>query len=349
MPELPDTQRPLTGTTPITARELARLIGVSQSAVSRAFTPGASISRPLRERILSSADSLNYRPNAIASILSKRRSNVVGIILPDLQNPFFPNFLEKILQGLDRAGQQGLVLTCPPGGNYEEQLDELVQYNIDTVVIASARVSPTTALNWSRNGRAAILFNRPVPNVAVASISCGNNVGARQIADHFHELGHRKVAYVAGSADMPANIQRQQAFITRVAELGMTLTACVEGGSYGYEIGLASAEEVVKSGAEAVFFANDITALGGIDAMRDTLGIRVPEDISVAGFDDIAMANWPRYQLTTIRQPLDDMIDLAVDLLMKRSAGQALTPVMHAVEGDLIVRNTTRKTNSAPS
>lgn len=326
---------------PITARQLARMIGVSQSAVSRAFTPGASIAPDKREHILQSAASLGYRPNAIASSLSKRTSTLVGIVLPDLRNPFYPAFLEKLLLALDRAGHQGLVVNDPPDGNIEDQLDQLTRYNIDTVLIASARVSAAAAMSWMRSGRAALLFNRPVPDVPVASIGCDNAAGARVVADHFHRLGLRKVAYVAGPQAMPANSLRQAAFITRVAELGMTLTANVGGGAYTYEIGHACGIAAARSGAEGIFFANDIMAIGGLDGIRDVSGLRVPEDICVAGFDDIAMANWPRYQLTTYRQPLDAMIDIAIQTLANRSGPGPLEPTMRLVAGELIERKTT--------
>ncbi|WP_342361793.1 substrate-binding domain-containing protein [Terrarubrum flagellatum] len=326
----------------VTARELARMIGVSQSAVSRAFTPGASISADMRQRILASAAKLGYRPNAIASSLSKRSSKLIGVVLPDLRNPFYPAFLEKLLLALEQAGHQGLVINGPPEGDMEDQLAGLTQYNIETVIIASARVSTATALNWSRNGRSALLFNRPVANVPVASVCCDNAAGARAIADHFNACGYRKVAYVAGPQDMPANTIRQNAFITRVAELGMTLSACIVGGSYGYEIGHRHGVEAARSGADAIFFANDITALGGLDAIRDIAGLRVPEDIGVAGFDDITMASWPRHQLTTLRQPLDEMIAIAVEMLVNREGAQPLPPTMRLVAGELVARNTTR-------
>jgi DNA-binding LacI/PurR family transcriptional regulator len=339
MPEAPRNGRQERG--PITARELARMIGVSQSAVSRAFTPGASIAPDKREQILRSASSLGYRPNAIASSLSTRTSTLIGIVLPDLRNPFYPAFLEKLLFALDRAGHQGLVVNDPPDGNIEDQLGQLTRYNIDTVLIASARVSAAAAMSWTREGRAALLFNRPVPEVPVASIGCDNAAGARAVADHFHALGFRKVAYVAGPQAMPASSLRQSAFITRVAELGMTLTANVGGGAYTYEIGHACGIAAGRSGAEAIFFANDIMAIGGLDGLRDVLGVRIPDDISVAGFDDIAMANWPRYQLTTYRQPLDAMIEMAIEMLARRTAPGPLEPTMRLIPGELVVRRTT--------
>jgi DNA-binding LacI/PurR family transcriptional regulator len=317
------------------------MLGVSQSSVSRAFTPGANVSSAMRELILGEAARLGYRPNAIASSLSKRAGNLIGIVLPDLRNPFYPAFLEKLLLALEQAGHQGLVVNGAPNGDMSDGLARLTQYNIDTAIVASARVSTATILEWTRGGRFALLLNRAIVDAPVASVGCDDAAGARAMADHFYAYGYRKAAYVGGLTNAPANLERRNAFSARLAELGMTLSACVDGGSYRYEVGYRSAIEAAQSGAEAIFFANDIVALGGLDALRDEAGLRVPDDICVAGFDDIAMASWPRYRLTTIRQPLDAMIVRAMEILAERMASMPLNPVAERIAGELIVRATT--------
>ena len=325
---------------PITARQLARLIGVSQSAVSRAYTPGASISSEMRRRILSMADSMGYSPNAIASTLSKRRSNIVGIVVSAMQNPFYPVLIEKLSRGLQQVGQQSLLFNLTHGADIKQQLAALRQYNVDAVVIVSAAPLSGAALSWATEGRTTIMINRTVPDSGLSSVCCNNAEGARAIADHFHALGRRRVAFVAGVPHASANLERQHAFIERLAELGMTLSASVAGGEYSYEAGYRSALEVARAGhTEAIFFANDILAVGGLDALRDEAGLSVPGDVAVAGFDDIAMASWPRYSLTTFRQPLDAMVERTVQLVTGK-AEPAETSI-HLLPGELVVRNTT--------
>jgi len=327
---------------PITARELARLIGVSQSAVSRAYTPGASISSEMRERILSTAESLGYSPNAIASTLSKRKSDFVGIVVSDLQNPFYPTLIEKLSRGLQGVGQQSLMFTVTPGSDLRQQLTALRRYNVEAVVIVSAAPLSGASLIWATEGRKAIMINRTVPDSSITSVSCNNAEGARAIADHFHAIGRRRVAFVAGMPEASANLQRQHAFIARLAELGMTLTAAVSGGEYSYDAGYRSALEIARTTrTDAIFFANDILAAGGMDALRDEIGASVPGDIAVAGFDDIAMARWPRYSLTTFRQPLDAMVELTVRLVTEKAPAAAETSGIHLVPGQLVVRAST--------
>jgi len=327
---------------PITARELARMIGVSQSAVSRAFTPGASIAPELREKILKFADEQDYHPNAIASMLSKSRTNIVGIVVSDMSNPFYPALIQKLSQGLQRIGLQSLLFNITKGSNIEEQLSALRRYNVDAVIVISATMLSGATLHWATEGRAAILINRVVEDADINCVCCDNVEGARAIADHFHALGRRRVAYVSGLSHTTTNLERQNAFITRVAELGMTLTGRVDGGEYSYEAGRRAALEIASKGnTDAIFFANDILAVGGIDALREDSGKRVPEDISVAGFDDIPMAAWPHYALTTFRQPLDEIVTVVVGMLEDGSCQPGQPSSVKRISGGLIVRQST--------
>ena len=332
---------------PMTAREFARLLGVSQSAVSRAFTPEASISSDLRKKILEAADEHEYSPNAIASILSKSKlantsNNIVGIVFSELQNPFYPVLLEKLTRELQRVGQQSLLFNVTPGSDTKQQVMALRRYNVDAVIVVSATHLSGPELNWATEGRRAVLVNRVASDASLASVCCDNASGARAIADHFYNLGHRRAAYVAGLPNTSTNLDRQHSFIARLAELGIRLTACVKGGSYTYEAGYRAAMEIARTTTtDAIFFANDTLAVGGIDALREEIGLMVPNDVSVAGFDDIAMAGWPRYSLTTYRQPIDRIVNLAVQLITEYRHNEDYQAALHLVPGELIVRRST--------
>jgi DNA-binding LacI/PurR family transcriptional regulator len=189
-------------------------------------------------------------------------------------------------------------------------------------------------------GRAAILINRIVEDADISCVCCDNVEGARAIANHFHELGRRRVAYVAGLSYTTTNFERQNAFITRVAELGMTLTGRIDGGEYSYDAGWRAALEIASKGdTDAIFFANDILAIGGMDALREAGQKRVPQDISIAGFDDIPMAGWPHYGLTTFRQPLDEIVNVVTKMLENGSCRPGKPSSINRISGELIVRN----------
>ncbi|WGF88566.1 LacI family DNA-binding transcriptional regulator [Marinivivus vitaminiproducens] len=329
---------------PLTSRDLARVVGVSQSAVSRAFTPGASISPALRQRILSAADTLGYSPNAIASTLSRQKSNIVGIVVSEMRNPFFAALFERLSRKLQTHQRQSLIFNVTPGSDMKQQLAALRQYNVDAVVIISATALSGAALAWAAEGRSAVLINRTIADADLATVCCNNVEGARAIADHFYKQGYRRVAYVAGLPHTTTNIDRRHGFISRAAELGMVLTANLVAGEYSYEAGYEMAIEIANATeTDAVFFANDLLAIGGMDAFRDRLGLAVPDQIGLAGFDDIEMAGWSHYALTTIRQPIEAIVQRTVALLLEQDGeGSASTPAT-IIPGELIVRRSTAR------
>jgi DNA-binding LacI/PurR family transcriptional regulator len=325
------------GRRPLTSRELAALIGVSQSTVSRAFTPGSSISPDLRARVLSSARALGYQPNAIASMLTKRRTDIVGIVVSDMRNPFYPVLIERLTQGLQRIGLQCLLFNVTPGADVEEQLNAIRTYNLDAVVVVAATVLSEKAVAWAAEGRRAILVNRQSKE-DITTVCCDNTAGARAIVDHFHAIGRQRIGYVAGLTNSAVAIERRTAFVTRVAELGMKLVGTASHGVYSYDAGWRGALDLLPGKPDAVFFASDILALGGSDALRQAGGVAIPEDIAVAGFDDVAMAAWPHYALTSYRQPLDEIVAATIELLAPQADA---TPVHRSLPGQLVIRAST--------
>ncbi len=322
---------------PLTSRQLAALIGVSQSAVSRAFTPGSSISAELRDRILRSAREVGYRPNAIASMLTTRRSNMVGIVLSDMRNPFYPALVERLTAALQQVGLQSLLFNVTPGARVEEQLVAIRTYDVDAVIVVSATSLSERALAWATDGRRAILLNRR-SDEPVTTICCDNVAGARAIVDHLGAIGRRHIGYVAGLTRTAVGVERRSAFLARLAELGLRLAGITSQEAYTYEAGWRGALELLPNRPDAIFFASDSLALGGLDALRLEAGLRVPEDIAVTGFDDIAMAGWRAYGLTTYRQPMDQIVEATLERL---AAGRGAAVEHIAIPGELIVRAST--------
>ncbi|MGH7118417.1 MAG: LacI family DNA-binding transcriptional regulator [Acetobacteraceae bacterium] len=329
------------GHRPITARQLARSLGISQSTVSRAFSPTASVSPAMRARVLQQAEWVKYQPNVIARSLSTRRTGIVGIVMANMTNPFYPEVLELLSRGLQEIGLRTLLFNVPPGHDVDAVLPLLLQYQVDAVVVTSATISSAMARDWTATGRSAVLFNRTVPEADIASVLCDNVGGARTLADHLVDSGHRRVAYAAGRPDTSTNVDRERGFLERLAERGVPLYARAGGEEYDYASGCRAAIALAPAGPDCIFFANDIMALGGMDALRTTLGLHVPQDVSVVGFDDIEMAGWPTYELTTVRQPVQAMIDLTIQLVLDSLNNRGNSVVAHVVPGPLIVRKST--------
>ncbi len=331
-----------TGGKPVTARELARQLGVSQSTISRAYSQHASIAPAMRARVLEAAETLRYQPNVIARSLTTRRSNIVGIVMATMTNPFYPEMLEQLTKALQQIGLQTLLFHVPPGQEVDSELPLLMQYQVEAVVIASATISSAMAREWTATGRPAVLINRTVPDAGVTTVSCDNELGARQIADYLLARGHRRLAYVSGKPDTSTNVERERGFRGRLQQQGVALHAQAAGTEYSYAAGYQAALELAPSRPDAVFFANDIMAVGGMDAFRYERGLRVPDDVAIVGFDDIPMASWPSYQLTTVQQPLEQMVAATVSFLGETLVGPPRDPCMHIIPGTLIERASTR-------
>jgi DNA-binding LacI/PurR family transcriptional regulator len=323
----------------VTSVDVARLANVSQSAVSRSFNENGKVSAETRAKVLAAARTLGYTPNVMARSLITQRTNMIGLVMADITNPFYPTVLEKFTLRLREMGQQVLLFTVPPDQDADALLPSLLEYQVDAVIITSATLSSDMAWTLARQGRPVILFNRYVPNAGVSAVCCDNVEGGRLVANLLLNGGHKRLAYIAGKSNTSTNIDREKGFTDRLRERGIT-EWLREQGEYTYESGYEATCRLLRSDAppSAIFCANDIMALGALDAARAACGKRVPEDVSIIGFDDIPTANWPAYNLTTIRQPVNRMISATLDLLKERLEEPQVEPVLKLLPGVLVAR-----------
>ena len=326
----------------ITSIDVASLAGVSQSTVSRTIGSGAPVSPESREKVLTAAKELGYKPNVIARSLITQRTNIIGIVMADFTNPFYTNILEKFTQRLHDIGRQVLLFNAAPDQDIDDMLPLVLQYQVDAIVITSATLSSEMADECARLGTPVILFNRYVPGANASAVSCDNVLGGRLAADLLLDAGYRRLAYIAGKEHTSTNVDRERGFSDRMREQGQA-GWLREPGAYTYESGYKAARRLLERDdpPEAVFVANDIMALGVLDRARE-LGITVPDELAVIGFDDIPAASWPAYSLTTIRQPVNRMIEATLELLIERIEAPQAEPVLKFMPGVLIERSSVR-------
>jgi DNA-binding LacI/PurR family transcriptional regulator len=322
---------------------VARAAGVSQSAVSRTFTEGASVSPATREKVLAAAREFGYTPNAIARSLITHKTGMVGMVMGEVTNPFYPEVLQTFLDRFQRLGRRMMLFTVPLGANIDDVLPQALQYRVDGVVVTSATLSSEMVEECARMGTPVVLFNRYVRNAELSSVSCDNVEGGRFVANLLLDAGHARCAFIAGVEDTSTNVDRERGFTDRLAERGATAPSR-DVGNYTYSGGFEAAIRLLSGGdrPDAIFCANDISALGAVDAARQRLGLRVPEDVSIVGFDDIPPAAWPSHDLTTVRQRINLMVDEAVDILLARIDDPALPVTTRLIPGDFIARGTAR-------
>jgi DNA-binding LacI/PurR family transcriptional regulator len=300
---------------------------------------------------MEAARKLGYRPNAIARSLSTRRSRMVAVVMSYLANQFYPVVLERISQRMQREGYHVLLFIADTR-EVDAVLAEILQYQIDGVVLASTVVSSGLALRCSQAGIPVVLFNRTVRDMqATSSVTCDNYEGGRLVARHLLETGHERIAFIAGMEDTSTNLDRESGFRDALAEHGRRCFARAVG-NYDFEQAKAAARQLFAGPAperpEAVFVANDHMAIAVMDTLRMELGLRVPLDVSVVGFDDVPQAAWDSYQLTTVLQDADAMIEATAALLLEQIEGavsrkSVVLPARLVVRGSTLRRNRRRK------
>ena len=308
----------------VTSLDVARLAQVSQSAVSRAFTPGASVSELTRAKVENAARKLGYRPNAIARSLITRRSRMIGVVMSYLDNQFYPVVLEKISQRLQRDGYHVLLFIADTR-EVDPVLAEILQYQVDGLVMASTSLSGALALRCADAGIPVVLFNRTMrDSQSASSVTSDNYEGGRLVARHLVEIGSRRIAYIAGMEDSSTNLDRERGFRDGLAESGRLCFARAVG-NYDFENAKTAARALFADPArqrpDAVFVANDHMAMAVMDTLRIELGLRIPDDVCVVGFDNVKQAAWGSYQLSSVEQDADAMIEATVRLLMEQIDG----------------------------
>lgn len=329
----------------ITSQEVAALAGVSQSAVSRVFTPGSSVSAKTAEKVRAAAAQLGYRPNVLARSLKSGKSRIIGLVVAYLENYFYPEIVERLSVELQKEGYHVLIFLAPvASANVDQIVRELMDYQVDGIVLASVVMSSDLAARCKTTGVPVVLFNRGTDDVSLSSVTTDNRTGGKALADYLCSLGHQRIAYVAGTAGATTQRDREAGFVEGLAEAGRELFARAEG-NFDYRTAQAAARELfaTRKRPDAVFVANDHMAFAVMDVLRYELGLRVPEDVSVVGFDDVPPAAWPAYNLTTYRQHADQMVEQTVSLLMGSIRAGEAEPRQIVLPGALVIRGSTRR------
>ncbi len=331
-----------TSKSPVTSGEVARLAQVSQSAVSRVFTPGASVSEKTREIVLKAASELGYRPNALARAMISGRSRLIAVLVAYLDNQFYPIVLEQLSRRLQDLGYHVLLFMTDPG-RQDEVVQKILQYQVEGIVMASATLSSSLAKECARTGIPVVLFNRYVASSPASSVTSDNIEGGRLVAGFLADGGHKRIAFIAGLEDSSTNRDREAGFFKGLAERGVAVWQRAVGG-YSFE-GAAEAARTLFGGDErpdAVFVANDHMAFSVMDVIRSEFGLRIPEDVSVVGYDDVPEASWKGYDLTTVSQSADAMIGATVSILLEQMENEVVTKRAAVVPAKLVLRGSAR-------
>lgn len=329
----------------VTAQDVARAAGVSRSAVSRVYTPGASVSEKTAKKVRAAAETLGYRPNVLARSLITGRSRMIGLVVAYLENYFYPEALEKFSKALQAEGYHVLIfMASQTAGNIDDVIDEILDYQVAGIIAASVAMSSNLATRCRALGVPVVLFNRAQDMSGVGAITSDNFSGGREIARFLLAGGHERIGYIAGWEGASTQRDREAGLMAGLAEGGAQLFARGQGDFHADRARVAARKMFAERDRrpDAVFVANDHMAFAVMDVLRFELGLSVPEDVSVVGFDDVPPAAWPAYALTTARQRANLMVERTVATLLDQIETPGVAPVSEAIEAPLVVRRSAR-------
>ncbi len=328
----------------VTAADVAKRAGVSQPTVSRVFTPGAKVSSVKARQVRDAARELGYLPNTLARSLNAGRSYTIGIVLAYLKNPFYPEALQKLSERLSERGYHVMVFFAL---NMAEEVDGVVEglmaHQVDGIILASVSISNELTSRLEELNLPFVLFNRGQEDSALPSVTAANYAGGRMAGRFLAAGGHRQIAHIAGWQKSLNGRDRQAGFIAGLREYGLAPLA-IKDSHYRRNMAMNATRELFKQKVvpDAIFVGNDHMAFAVLEALRCELNMRVPEDVSVVGYDDVTMASWKVFDLTTLRQPADCMVDECVSMLLGMIENKAVPSGRVEVESELVIRGSAR-------
>lgn len=326
-----------------TSQDVAKLAGVSQSAVSRSFTKGASISSRTKLRVLEAAKKLRYKaPNISNNVISNEDSGLVGVILPYVTSRYYPEVLTELHEALKLGGFRILLITTDEGEELDEKL--VKPYLKEKLIAIVSAIKPTESFVESCNSKRIqfISYNRCWNIPTLSSVACDHKNGGEMIAEYFMKNNHKKIGLIEGPKDSFVSDQRIKGF-KQYYKNNKNIKIFNEKGFFTYDGGYQAAQKVLKNkDISAIFCADDTMAFGCLDYIKKNTILKIPKDLEIIGYDDISMSNWKSYDLTTVRQPIRQMSKLVTQLIDEYIRDPDYESINHIIQGSLIKRKTTR-------
>lgn len=323
----------------VTAKDVAKLAGVSQSSVSRVYFEGASVSKKTREKVMAAAKELGYSPNEFARSLITNQTKIIGLVMKGVQNPFYPQVLKQFATSFKNLGFSILFVHTNNDEIQKEDIETLLKYNVAGVIITDASLSLKVTEEFKEQQIPLVLFNRKTDHNLFYSVCCNNLEASKQIGEYLIEQQCESLVYISGNANTSTSRDREKGFTAVLEKNNIAYAKYVS--DYTYEGGYNTAQNIIaeKKVPGGFFVANDIMALGVIDALKEN-SIAIPSETKVIGFDNIAMAAWPAYNLTTWEQPISKMVERTVEYLMEEIVTYSGYATNIEIDGALIVRKT---------
>lgn len=325
----------------VTLKEVAALAGVSRSAVSRCFTEGASVSPKTRAKIERAANELGYHPNALASSLTTGRTKLIGLVSNNFHNPIFLEVFDLFTRSLQERGLRPLLVNLSDETDPENSVRMLRQYSVDGVIVASSTLPVSFAESFHAAGVPVVhSFGRYAEKPRVNVVGIDNKEAGRMAAKALIDRGYKRIAMLAGPETATSTEDRLAGFLEAAQGVEVTTSFAA---SYSFDAGWDEMNRLIAAGnlAEAYFCGDDVLSIGALSALQ-AAGYLVPDDIGLIGLNDMEMARWNNIDLTTIRQPIHDVVRLSVSMICDMLDDSHASPDAHLLPCEIIERGTLR-------
>lgn len=322
-------------------RDVAEHAGVSVSTVSHVINETRHVSTDTRQRVLGAMNTLNYQPNRLARSLRVKKTQTIGMIVPDSSNPFFSEIARHIE---DYCFEQGYsVILCNSDGDLDKELfyaNVLVEKQVDGILFVAVGLSEDNILKLNSQSIPIMLVDRHIPNLALDSVLADNRRGGWLATQHLIERGHTRIGCITGFSELTPSSERVIGYHEALEEHGISIDeSLILQGDFHFKSGYDRTQEMLnmKRAPTAIFCCNDLMAIGAMRAAVER-GLSIPTDLAVVGFDDIPIAQFVNPPLTSVKQPLKKLGRLSSQLLIERIQQKDVNVAQHMLEVDLAVR-----------
>ncbi|KCV82014.1 LacL family transcriptional regulator [Actibacterium atlanticum] len=301
----------------VTLKEVAERAGVSRSAVSRTFTDGASVSAKMRRKVEKAAKELGYSPNALASSLTTGRTKLIGLVSNNFHNPIFLEVFDRFTRGLQDSGLRPLLVNLSDEVDPENSVRMMRQYSVDGVIVASSTLPALFSKAFRDAGIPVVhAFGRSATTPQVHVVGIDNVECGRMAARELVARGYSRVAFLGGPQSATSTQDRHTGFMSQMANHPQIATTSSFASAYSFDAGRQAMMRLLQdTPAQAYFCGDDVLSIGALSAIKDS-GLSCPDDIGIIGLNDMEMSRWENINLTTIHQPIGQIVDSSIELMV---------------------------------
>jgi DNA-binding LacI/PurR family transcriptional regulator len=328
----------------VTSYDVAREAGLSQSAVSRVFRSGLSVSKKTRDKVMATANEMGYRPNAIARMLITKQSGMVAVIVSLRANVDYPEVLSQVSKQLAARNKRVLLFTLDDVEGLNELFEQILTFQVDGVIALAAHFESHRLAQFEKHEIPVVLYNRNVLDAMANSVCCNHEQGIKQLITELEKNSPKNYLVLSGPKDSDVANERREIAIRLLKQFAVKDVSILYG-DYSYQSGRDCLAKWLQNNPapDAIICSNDTMAIGVIDEARENHNIHIPNDMSIVGFDGITSSAWQSYQITTIKQPVEKLVKAAVEILLEHIENPNSPPEVRVLTGALIKGNSVKR------